>query len=72
MTLDEIKAAVDNGHTVHWSHDGYEVVHCDNGEWLIHCLSNSSCIGLTWQDGTTMNGKPEDFFIGSEQPCPAN
>jgi len=21
-------------------------------------------IGLTWQDGITMNGKPEDFFIG--------
>jgi hypothetical protein len=34
---------------------------CD--QWLIKCELNDHCIGLTWRDGVTMNGKPEDFFI---------
>jgi hypothetical protein len=62
MTLQEIKDALSAGRTVHWSNDIYEVI-CDrNGEYLIRCIVNDSCIGLTWRDGVTMNGKPEDFF----------
>lgn len=63
MTAKEIKWAVDNGLTVHWSHEGYEVIKDKNNEYLIRLASNKHCIGLTWQDNTTLNGKEEDFFI---------
>ena len=62
MTLQEIKQAVDDGKTVYWASVLYKVVKADNGEYLIWCTSNGSCIGLTWQNGVTVNGKPEDFF----------
>lgn len=62
MTLQEIKDAIAAGKTVHWSNDIYKVI-CDrNGEYLIKCIVNNNCIGLTWRDGVTMNGKPKDFF----------
>jgi len=63
MTLEEIKAAVEEGHKVYWVGDDYEVVGSGDN-LLINCLHNNYAIGLTWQDGVTMNGKPEDFFIG--------
>jgi hypothetical protein len=63
MTLDEIKAAVDAGRTVHWANTGYRVVKWRNGEYVVHCDMNEHCIGLTWKDGTTVNGTPEQFFI---------
>jgi hypothetical protein len=63
MTLDEIKAAVERGETVHWANTGYRVIKDSIGQWLIICDHNQSCIGLTWMDGVTMNGKPEDFFV---------
>ena len=66
MTLEEIKAAVLAGKTVHWANRGY-VVTCDKlGQWFIKCTSNNHHIGLTWTDGVTMNGKPEEFFIQQE------
>ena len=65
LTLDEIRNAVESGHTVHWSHEGYVVLKDSIGQWLIKCLSNGSCIGLTWQDGVTVNGTPEQFYIGN-------
>ena len=65
MTLSEIKEAVDAGKTVHWSNALYSVIpSC--GDYLIKCSSNNHCIGLTWQDGVTMNGKEEDFYIKPE------
>jgi hypothetical protein len=67
MTLDEIKAAVDAGKKVHWSHAGY-IVHKAAGDYLITCTGNQHTIGLTWLDGVTMNGKEEDFFIASDHP----
>lgn len=70
MTLDEIKAAVERGDTVHWSNTLYRVIHDSVGQWLIICDANQSCIGLTWMDGVTMNGEPEQFFIATRVPCP--
>lgn len=68
MTLDEIKAAIDRGETVCWSNDGYEVQKWATGGpeilgYQIVCLSNGHAIGLTWLDGRTMNGEPEDFYV---------
>lgn len=65
MNLEEIKQAVNEGKKVHWSNTSYEVVKANNGEYLIECNLNKHCIGLTWMDGITMNGKEEDFFIGN-------
>lgn len=62
MTLEEIKAAVESGKIVRWSSSRYQVVKDRLGEWLITCQGGST-IGLTWQDGVTMNGEPQDFYI---------
>lgn len=64
MQLQEIKAAVESGKRVFQHSPMYEVIKDSIGQWLIVCKSNSYCIGLTWQDGKTMNGKPEEFYIG--------
>jgi hypothetical protein len=63
MTLDEIKASVAFGLRVWWKSNIYRVIKDDIGQWLIKCTINDYCIGLTWVDGVTMNGKPEDFYI---------
>lgn len=73
MTLEDIKAAVDAGQTVHWVNTGY-VVHKDRlGQYLISFLPNGSCIGLTDRGGHRLNGKEAEFFIvlsedGAENP----
>ena len=65
MTLQEIKTAIASGKKVHWANTGYEVI-CDKiGQYLIVWTDSGSCIGLTWRDGVTLNGKPEEFFIGN-------
>ena len=57
MTLEDIKAAVDAGQTVHWANTGY-VVHKDRlGQYLITYVPNGSCIGLTDRSGHRLNGK---------------
>lgn len=67
MTASEIREAVRAGRTVHWSNDGYTVTKGKNDlDFLIRCESNGHCIGLTWQDGVTLNGDPEDFYIADE------
>lgn len=66
MTLEEIKEAVNEGKTVHWASDAYTVVKRSDGEWYILCTVNNNAIGLTWRDGVTMNGKPEQFYIADE------
>jgi len=63
MTLKEIKDAVLAGKRVCWLEKNYEVIHDSVGQWLIRCVDNDSCIGLTWRDGVTMNGKPKEFFV---------
>jgi hypothetical protein len=62
MTVQEIKTAVDNGKTVHWSNELYTVIKDKIGQYLIVC-TNGYCIGLTWMDNTTLNGKEQDFYI---------
>ena len=64
MTLDEIKAAVRAGKTVHWKSRGYEVIEDRHGAFLVVFTPTRNCIGLTWRDGVTMNGDEEDFYIG--------
>lgn len=63
MTLDEIKAAVIDGKTVHWSTTAYVVRYNKKGGFNIVYTQTGNCIGLTWRDGVTMNGKENEFFI---------
>lgn len=64
MSLDQIKQAISNGYKVHWSNSAYDVIQDKIGQYLICCNHNKSCVGLTWQDGITLNGKESDFFLG--------
>jgi hypothetical protein len=68
MKLNEIKEAVEAGKTVHWASPLYVVIKDGIGQWLIKCLGNGSCIGLTWRDGVTMNGREDQFFVAEERP----
>lgn len=63
MTLQEIKDAVLSGETVYCGNESYKVIRDSKEQWLIKCV-NGHCIGLTWADGITLNGKEGDFFIG--------
>lgn len=63
MTLQEIRQAVVEGKTVYWSNPAYVVIVDRLGQWFIRCEFNGHCIGLTWQDGKTLNEKPEEFYI---------
>lgn len=62
MTLKEIKKAVQNGKIVCWKQNNYVVIK-GKFEYLIKCLNNEHCIGLTWNDGKTLNGEEKDFYI---------
>ena len=64
MTLQEIKQAIEDGLEVYWMSRAYQVILDSRGQYLIKCLHNNHCIGLTWMDGVTMNGNENDFFIG--------
>jgi hypothetical protein len=67
MTLQEIKNAVDQGKTVHWSNAGYKVIKGKH-EYLIGWDvggRRENYIGLTQGDGVTMNGEESEFFIGN-------
>jgi len=72
MTLEEIKAAVDAGQTVHWANTGY-VVHKDRlGQYLITYVPNGSCIGLTDRAGHGLNGREAEFFIAHSKDSAEN
>ena len=64
MTINEIKTAVDKGIPVYWLTLNYMVIKDSLNQYMIKSLSNNHCIGLTWDDGMTLNGKENDFFIG--------
>ena len=67
MTLEDIKAAVDAGQTVHWVNTGY-VVHKDRlGQYLIIYVPNGNCIGLTDRGGQRLNGDEAEFFIARSE-----
>ena len=73
MTLEEIKAAIDAGRTVHWANTGYRVHKDSLGQYLITFEPNGSTIGLTDREGKRLNGKEVEFFIarsedGAENP----
>ena len=61
--VEEIKQAVDSGKKVIWCNPAYEVIKDSVGQYLIHCTLNDNYICLTWRDGTTLNGKLEEFKI---------
>ena len=74
MNLQEISAAVDAGDTVHWQSTDYIVIKgpshpddpgndCNPALRYLITSDNGQAIGLTWADGTTLNGKEGDFFI---------
>ena len=66
MKLQEIKAAVMAGKTVHWSNSSYVVIYATKiDQFLIHCTSNDNYIGLTHRDGVTMNGAADEFYTAS-------
>lgn len=61
MGAQEIMDALDAGYTV--MYDGAIPVRKDSiGQYLMF-YSPTYCIGLTWRDGKTLNGKPEKFAI---------
>lgn len=62
MNLEQIKKAIAEGKKVYWSSGLYEVIKDDRNQYLIKCSSNGSCIGLTWADNKTLNGKESEFF----------
>lgn len=68
MKLNEIKEAVLAGKTVHWKNGAYRVIFDPTrgsviAGFLIECVLNGDCIGLTWTNGVTMNGEEEDYFV---------
>mgnify|MGYP003635920301 CR=1 FL=1 len=63
MNLQQIKTAIAQGKIVHWSNDNYKVILDNKGQYLIDCILNGYCIGLTWLDGITLNGKESEFYI---------
>lgn len=66
MTAEEIKDLVRSGKLVFAGSPIYEVkVSKDftgKEHWNIVCTTNGYTIGLTWQDGVTLNGLPDDFY----------
>jgi len=51
-----IKEAVDKGIIVYCDSDAYVVIKDSIGQYLIKYIYSEYCIGLTWKDGTTLNG----------------
>lgn len=69
MTITDIKAAVDAGHSVKWASAIYDVCKSNSGEYLIVCQTNGSTVGLHGLEGTEyehdLNGDPEDFYVAA-------
>lgn len=67
MTLTEIKTAIAAGKKVYCATFGYEVILDSIGQYLIIYRPNGYCIGLTHQDGITLNGQESDFFMEEKE-----
>ena len=63
MNATQIRDAIDAGKKVFWSNKGYPVIKDSKGQYLIKCTFSKMCLGLTWADGETLNGKADDFFV---------
>jgi len=63
VNLTEIKQAIKDGHKVYHHNSNYKVIKDSIGQYLIVCESNNHAIGLTWRDGVTVNGEPEEFYM---------
>lgn len=68
MTLEQIKEALEQGKIVHWASENYRVIKDSVGQYLIHSIGNDHYIGLTHQDGVTLNGREEQFYIADSNP----
>jgi len=60
--VEEIKAAIDAGKKVCWSHEGYEVGKTEDGWYFIRCIDNDYTTGLTDVHGV-LHENPKEFFI---------
>lgn len=67
MTLQQITTALNNGCRVYWYSKDYEVFEDATGKLKIKCLRSKSCINLVLDDGVTLNGDSEDFFVWTER-----
>ena len=63
MTLTEIVTAVQQGKKVYYGSLTYQVVYDMEQGYFIQNSSTHHKISLTWEDGRTLNGKEENFFI---------
>lgn len=63
MNISAIKRAVDGGKIVQWATPAYRVIKDDKEQYLIKCLTNGACWGLTNISGDTLNGKKSEFKI---------
>ena len=67
-TAADIAQAVADGKAVHWMNDGYTVINDKAGQHLIvwnEGGAGENCIGLTWSDGVTLNGQPNQFYVNA-------
>lgn len=64
MNIAEIKEAINTGKKVYWNNYAYEVREDSKikGRYLIVCVLNNDCIGLTNVAGDKLNGNETDFF----------
>ena len=67
MNINEIKSAVENGKRVFWKQANYEVIKNKFGDWLVVCLQNENCTGLTHRNGVTWEYDEKDFYILKEE-----
>ncbi len=65
MTVEEIKAAIEAGERVYWISPVYEVKK-NMSSYDIVCSINEYRIGLTHMDEVTLNGDPDEFYIGEK------
>ena len=61
MSAEQIKQAVDNGHTVYVGGPWHQVTKDSKGQYFIN--SGDHKISLTWRDGITLNAPEADFYI---------
>ena len=63
MTIVKIKRAVDGGKIVQWCTPSYRVIKDRKEQYLIQCLLNGACWGLTNIQEDRLNGDESEFKI---------